>query len=64
MPKLKTRKSAVKRFSKTGRGKIKRNKAYRGHFMEKKSSTQKARLRKGGYISKADKKRVKEMLSS
>lgn len=64
MPKMKTRKSAAKRFSKTGSGKIKRNKAYRGHFMTKKSSKQKANLRKGGYVSSADEKRVKSMLAS
>ncbi|MEA3475302.1 MAG: 50S ribosomal protein L35 [Candidatus Cloacimonadota bacterium] len=64
MPKMKTRKSAVKRFSRTGSGKIKRNKAYRGHFMTKKSSKQKASLRKGGYVSSADEKRVKSMLAS
>ncbi len=64
MPKMKTRKSAARRFSKTGSGKIKRNKAYRGHFMTKKSSKQKANLRKGGLVSSADKKRVKSMLAS
>ncbi|MBC8526595.1 MAG: 50S ribosomal protein L35 [Candidatus Cloacimonetes bacterium] len=62
MPKIKTRKSAARRFSKTGSGKIKRNKAYRGHFMTKKSAKQKANLRKGGLVSHADKKRVKSML--
>ncbi|MEA2103916.1 MAG: 50S ribosomal protein L35 [Candidatus Cloacimonadota bacterium] len=63
MPKIKTRKSAAKRFRKTGGTKIKRNKANRGHFMEKKSSKQKSNLRKGSYIAKADEKRVKKMLS-
>lgn len=62
MPKIKTRKSAAKRFRKTGKNKIKRNKAYRGHFMEKKSSKQKANYRNGSYIAKADEKRVKKML--
>ena len=64
MPKMKTRKSAARRFSKTGTGKIKRNKAYRNHFMTKKSSKQKANLRKGGLVSSADNKRVNSMLAS
>ena len=64
MPKLKTRRAAAKRFKKTACGKIKRNKANRGHFMEKKSSKQKSNLRKGGYVAKADEKRVKNMLAS
>ena len=64
MPKLKTRKSAAKRFSKTGTGKIKRNKAYRGHFMTKKSTKQKTNLRKGGLVAQADEKRIKGMLAS
>ena len=64
MPKMKTRKSAAKRFKKTSKGKIKRNKAYRALFMEKKSSDQKRNLKKGGYVSSADKQRVKRMLSS
>ncbi|MBC8313506.1 MAG: 50S ribosomal protein L35 [Candidatus Cloacimonetes bacterium] len=64
MPKIKTRKSASKRFSKTAKGKIKRNKAYRNHFMTKKSKKQKNNLRKGGLIAHADEKRVKKMLGS
>ena len=64
MPKIKTRKSAAKRFSKTAKGKIKRNKAYRGHFMTKKSKKQKTNLRKGGLVAHADEKRVKKMLGS
>ncbi len=63
MPKMKTRKSAAKRFKKTGKGKIKRNKAYRSHFMEKKSTKKKSNLRKGAYVAKADEKRIKKMLS-
>jgi large subunit ribosomal protein L35 len=64
MPKLKTRRSAAKRFSKTATGKFKRNKAYRGHFMTKKSTHQKANLRKGGFVAHPDEKRVKSMLAS
>ncbi|MGC9336964.1 MAG: 50S ribosomal protein L35 [Candidatus Cloacimonadia bacterium] len=64
MPKIKTRRAAAKRFSTTAKGKIKRNKAYRGHFMTKKSRKQKTRLRKGGLIASEDRKRVRKMLAS
>lgn len=64
MPKIKTRRAAAKRFSVTAKGKIKRNKAYRGHFMTKKSRKQKTRLRKGGLIAPEDRKRVRKMLAS
>ncbi|MDY6785352.1 MAG: 50S ribosomal protein L35 [Cyanobacteriota bacterium] len=43
MPKLKTKKSAAKRFRLTGKGKIRRRKAYKNHMLEHKSSEQKRR---------------------
>ena len=46
MPKMKTRRSAAKRFSVTGSGKIKRNKAFRSHILEKKSPEEKEKLQK------------------
>ena len=36
MPKLKTKKSAAKRFKKTGTGELKRNKAHKSHILTKK----------------------------
>jgi large subunit ribosomal protein L35 len=62
MPKIKTRKSVAKRFKKTKKGKVKREKAYRAHILTKKSSKRKRQLRKSTYVSKADEKRIKEML--
>ena len=38
MPKLKTNKSAKKRFKLTKTGKVRRNKAYAGHLMSAKSA--------------------------
>ena len=38
MPKMKSHKGAQKRFRKTGRGKIVRVKAWRGHHLDIKSS--------------------------
>ena len=46
MPKLKTSKSAAKRFKKTGTGKLVRMKAYKSHILTKKSTKRKRNLRK------------------
>ena len=46
MPKVKTNKSAAKRFKKTGTGKLKRMKAYKSHILTKKSTKRKRNLRK------------------
>jgi len=44
MPKLKTRKSAKKRFRKTSTGKFIRRRAGKGHILEKKTSKRKRNL--------------------
>lgn len=62
MPKIKTRRSAAKRFKITGSGQFKRAKAYKSHILEKKSPARKRNLRKAGLISKADHDRVSKML--
>lgn len=50
MPKMKTNKSAAKRFRRTGSGKITRASAYRRHILTKKTPDQKRRLRVGARI--------------
>ncbi len=62
MPKMKTRRSAAKRFRKTGTGKIKRNKAYAAHILTKKSRKRKRNLRKSAIVAKADEKRILSMI--
>jgi large subunit ribosomal protein L35 len=62
MPKQKTNRSAAKRFSRTGSGKYRRNKAYRSHILTKKSPKRKRNLRKSTLVSKADVSRVKRLL--
>ena len=64
MPKMKTRRSAAKRFKKTGSGKIKRNKAYFAHILTKKSSKRKRKLGQTGTVAPADEKRIKTMIVS
>lgn len=46
MPKVKTKRAAAKRFSKTGSGKLKRMKANKSHILTKKSTKRKRNLRK------------------
>ncbi len=62
MPKIKTRKAAAKRFTQTGSGEFRRNKAFKSHILEKKSPKRKRNLRKATLVSDADYGRVKRML--
>lgn len=62
MPKIKTRRSAAKRFRITGSGEFKRAKAFKSHILEKKSPARKRNLRKATMVSKSDHDRVVKML--
>ncbi len=62
MPKLKTHRGAAKRFKKTGTGKIKRSKAYKGHLMTSKSSKRTKHLRKSGLVDRTNIDAVRKML--
>ena len=62
MPKLKTKKSAAKRFKKTGTGELKRNKAYKSHILTKKAQKRKRGLRKATTLTSADLKRIKSSM--
>ena len=62
MPKMKTRRCAAKRFNKTGSGKIKRNKAYKRHLLNAKTSKRKCGLRKATLVSAAEAKVVKKLI--
>jgi large subunit ribosomal protein L35 len=62
MPKLKTHKSAAKRFKVTGTGKIMRRCAYHSHILTKKTIKRKRRLRGEAELSPADAPRVRRML--
>ena len=53
----------MKRFKKTGTGKIRRRKAYASHLLTSKSPKRKRNLRKGAEVSKADAKKIGRMLS-
>jgi len=62
MPKMKTRRAAAKRFSKTASGKFKRKRANLRHILEKKSQTMKKRAGKVDFVSQPDTARVQKML--
>ena len=62
MPKMKTNKGAAKRFSKTGTGKIKRNKAFSNHILTSKSTKRKRNLRKSTIMSPGDSRKMRVLL--
>lgn len=63
MPKMKTNSSAKKRFSLTGKGKVKRKHAFKSHILTKKSTKRKRALTNDGIVDKSDMPRVKFMLT-
>lgn len=58
MPKMKTKKCAAKRFSKTGTGKLKRGHMGGSHILSNKNRKQKRDLRSSQIVDKADMKRI------
>lgn len=62
MPKLKTNRSAAKRFRKTKTGKFKRCMAFGGHLLTGKSAKRRRRLRQATLVSGSDAKRIKRLL--
>ena len=62
MPKMKTNRSAAKRFKLTGTGKIKRGKAYARHILTKKSRGRKRNLNKSTLVHETEVHRVLRML--
>jgi large subunit ribosomal protein L35 len=64
MPKMKTKRSAKKRFRVTGSGKVVHNRAGNRHFGVRKSPKRKRRLRKDTCMSKAMTSRTKKMIQS
>ena len=62
MQKMKTHRGAAKRFKVTGTGKLLRRKAYRGHLMEKKTSTRARRLGRETELTGGDRAQVRKLL--
>jgi large subunit ribosomal protein L35 len=62
MPKMKTNKSASKRFKITGSGRVRRSKAGGNHLMQEKSRKRLRRLRKNDMVDATREKQIKRLL--
>jgi large subunit ribosomal protein L35 len=62
MPKMKSKKSAVKRFKVRSSGGIKRSSAYMRHILTKKSTKRKRQLRGTTEVHDSNKRQVRAML--
>ncbi|MBN2285424.1 MAG: 50S ribosomal protein L35 [Tissierellales bacterium] len=62
MPKIKTNRSAAKRFKVSGSGKITRSKAGKNHFTGKKSGKQVRGMRQGTTVSDGDYDRIRKII--
>ena len=62
MPKMKTKKSVVKRFRKTATGKLKHTGAARSHLLSSKSSKRKRKMRKGAVCEPMESKRLGKLI--
>ena len=62
MPKMKTNRGAAKRFTRTGKGRIKRAQSHLRHILTKKTSKRKRQLGETAYVAECDVPSVKKML--
>ncbi len=62
MPKMKSSRSAAKRFRLTATGKVRRNHAFARHILTKKTRKRKRGLRHAALVSRADSRRIKKLL--
>jgi large subunit ribosomal protein L35 len=62
MPKMRTNRSAHKRFRTTGTGKIRRNKAFKSHILTKKDRKRKRGLRKSVLLHGSNEAQVRRLI--
>jgi len=62
MPKIKTNRSAAKRFKKTGTGKIVFAKSHANHILTKKTTKRKRSLRQSQIVDKTNRKGIRLLL--
>lgn len=62
MPKIKTHKGAAKRLKFTGKGKIRRTRAFSRHLFLNKSSKRKRRLRQNTITDATNAKRLRRLI--
>lgn len=64
MGKIKTHKSAAKRFTTTKSGKVKMNHTFRRHKLGLKTAKRKRQLRKRGYLSEAHAPTIRKIIGA
>ena len=62
MPKVKTNRSAAKRFTRTKSGRVKRKMAFARHLLTHKSQKRKRRLRKAVILTSQEMSRIQRLL--
>jgi large subunit ribosomal protein L35 len=62
VPKIKTNRSAAKRFRVTGSGKIKRNKAYKQHILSTKGKKRKRHLRRATLVAGVETANIRKLI--
>lgn len=62
MPKMKTKRSAAKRFKVLGSGGVKRSRAFLRHILTKKTTKRKRHLRGTTMLSPSDARQVRSMM--
>jgi large subunit ribosomal protein L35 len=62
MPKMKTHRGAAKRFTATGKGRLKHKQPYTSHILTSKSAKRKRQLRNTAYLSEAETKSLRRLL--
>ena len=62
MPKMKTNRSAAKRFAFTKKGKIKRRQSFARHLATGKTAKRKRQLRRTALVDKSDVGRIKKLV--
>ena len=58
MPKMKTKRGAAKRLTKTASGRLKRAGGWKQHKLEKKAPKRRRHLRRSALVTSADEKRL------
>jgi len=62
MPKLKSNRSAIKRFRSAGKGRFKFRQASRSHLLTKKTSKRKRHLGTTAFVHETDQRRIEALL--
>ena len=62
MPKMKTHRGAAKRFNLTKKGKVKMNRSFRRHILNKKTTKRKRNLRQTTTADKTNVKQIKKLI--